>query len=197
MSANSTAELAVKRDENPRGDLVESAAQVLVAAIPTEALAAYTAIAGIVLAANIGDGYGVFRWTAYGVFIGLAMLAPLAIYRRRVVKIRKESRRTVPIPECLVAGFAAAAWGLAMPGSPLSIVLHGNALVFATAAIALGAATLIGFSTPLLGTANRKKPAPAATPPRRTVPVTVGGSAHPAVPTGPNGAQPVGAGKPE
>jgi hypothetical protein len=157
MSANSLAQLAVDRDKEPPHESVKTATEVLVAAVPSEALAAYTAVIGIVLAADIGATYSAFRWTAYGVFVALAALAPLVVYRHRVANSRME-KRVLPIPECLTAALAAAAWGLVMPGGPLSIVMQGNALVFATAAIALGAATIIGFATQLLGTANRKNP---------------------------------------
>lgn len=159
MSAKSLAKLAVKRDNQPRGESVKTATDVLVATIPSEALAAYTTLIGIVLAANIGSAYGAFRWTTYGAFVALAMLAPLTAYRHHFTTAKQQAPRLLPVPECLMAGTAAAAWGLVMPASPLSIVFHGHALAFATTAIALGAAAIIGSATKLLGTAN-KKPAP-------------------------------------
>ena len=55
MSAKSLAQLAAKRDKKPSGQsVVNDSTDVLVAAVPTEALAAYTAVIGVVLAANIG-----------------------------------------------------------------------------------------------------------------------------------------------
>jgi hypothetical protein len=75
MSARSLTKLAVKRDKNSPDTQVKAATDVLVATIPSEALTAYTTLIGIVLAANIGSGYGAFRWIAYGAFIALAMLA--------------------------------------------------------------------------------------------------------------------------
>src|SRR3954463_10469409 len=81
MSARSLAELAVKRDESQPGTDVSSATAALVAAIPTETLAVYTALVGTVLAADIGEQYAPFRWSAYGVFVVLAFLAPLVAYR--------------------------------------------------------------------------------------------------------------------
>ncbi|RZU75042.1 hypothetical protein EV384_3564 [Micromonospora kangleipakensis] len=54
------------------------------AAIPSETLAAYTALVGIVLAADVGAGYGAFRWSAYAIFVVLAFLAPSAGYHRKV-----------------------------------------------------------------------------------------------------------------
>jgi hypothetical protein len=173
LSAKSLARLAADRDTVPPGEsVVNDSSDVLVAAVPTEALAAYTAVVGVVLAANIGAGYGAFRWSAYGSFIVLAVLAPFMLFRRRTAASGKDTRK-VPIPECLAAGVAAAAWGLVMPGSPLGMVLKGNALVLATTAILVGSATALGLATQQLGTANSKNPAAAddqAPAPRAVVP---------------------------
>jgi hypothetical protein len=186
MSAKSLGELAEDRDVNPPGLSVGSATDVLVAAVPSEALAAYTTLIGIVLAASIGSAYSQFRWSAYGVFVAVAVLAPFVVYRHRVARSSKE-KRIFPMEECLVAGLAAAAWGLVMPGSPMSIVLKGNALVFSTTAIVLGAATAIGFTTPLLGSANRKNPVGEAAVPAAegaaAVPAADGAAAVPAADT--------------
>src|SRR5690242_18569701 len=66
MSAKSLAKLAVERDTSPPGkSVVDDSTDALVAAVPTEALAAYTAVVGVVLAANIGSAYAPFRWCAY------------------------------------------------------------------------------------------------------------------------------------
>jgi hypothetical protein len=162
MSAKSLAQLATHRDAQPPGQsVVKDSTDVLVAAVPTEALAAYTAVVGVVLAASIGSTYGPFRWTAYGAFVGLAVLAPAVLFWRRAAASDKDSRK-LPIVECLTAGVAAAAWGLVMPGSPLTMTLKGNALVFATTAIVVGTGAAIGLATQRLGTANRKNPVPEA-----------------------------------
>ena len=162
MSAKSLAQLATDRDMKPPGDsVVEDSSDVLVAAVPSEALAAYTALIGIVLAANIGTAYGPFRWSAYGAFVALAVLAPIVLFKHRTAGSDKESR-TLPILECLTAAVAAAAWGLVMPGSPLTMILKGNASVFATTAILVGAAAVIGLASQRLGTANSKNPVPKA-----------------------------------
>jgi hypothetical protein len=161
VSAKSLAQLAANRDTTPSGQsVVKDSTDVLVAAVPTEALAAYTAVIGVVLAANIGPTYGPFRWSAYGAFIALAMLAPLVLFRRRTAAT--SGGRSLPTLECLTAGVAAAAWGLVMPGSPLIMIFNGNALVFATTAILVGAAAIIGLATQQLGTANSKTPTPKA-----------------------------------
>ena len=162
MSAKSLAQLAVNRDMKPPGQsVVKDSSDVLVAMVPSEALAAYTAVIGIVLAANIGSAYGAFRWSAYGAFVALAVLAPIVLFKRRTAASDKESR-TLPILECLTVAIAAAAWGLVMPGSPLTTILKGNASVFATTAIVVGAAAVIGLASQRLGTANSKNPVPKA-----------------------------------
>ena len=185
MSAKSLGELAEDRDVKQPGQSIGSATDVLVAAVPTEALAAYTTLIGIVLATNIGAAYSQFRWSAYGAFVALAISAPLVVYRHRVATSSKQ-KRIFPIEECLVAGLAAAAWGLVMPGSPLGIVLKGNALVFATTAIIVGAATVIGFATPVLGSANRKNPTDKATAPAaRDAPAPHAKVTAPAAPAAP------------
>lgn len=57
MSAKSLAELARIRDLNPHGPSAKSTIEVLVAAVPSKALAAYTTLIGVMLAANIGSTY--------------------------------------------------------------------------------------------------------------------------------------------
>jgi hypothetical protein len=157
VSAKSLAKLAAGRDATKPGEsVVEDSTDALVAVVPTEALAAYTAVVGVVLAANIGSAYGPFRWSAYGAFIALAVLAPLVLFKHRTAT--STGGRPLPILECLTAGIAAAAWGLVMPGSPLTMIFTGNALVFATTAILVGTAAIIGLATQRLGTANGKTP---------------------------------------
>jgi hypothetical protein len=160
VSARSLAQLAVDRDVSRPGDPVASnSTDVLVAAVPSEALAAYTAVIGVVLASDIGSGYGPFRWSAFGVFVALAVLAPVVFFRNRAAESERDTRHA-PYFECITAGVAAAAWGLVMPGSPLAMIFKGNALVFATTAILVGGATVVGLATQPLSTANGKNPAP-------------------------------------
>ena len=160
MSARSLAQLAVDRDVSRPGDSVAgNSTDVLVAAVPSEALAAYTAVIGVVLASDIGSGYGPFRWSAFGAFVVLAVLAPVVFFRNRASESDKNTRHA-PYFECVTAGAAAAAWGLVMPGSPLAMIFKGNALVFATTAILVGGATVVGLATQPLRTANGKNPVP-------------------------------------
>ena len=183
MSAKSLARLAADRDTAPPGQsVVNDSTDVLVAAVPTEALAAYTAVIGVVLAANIGASYGPFRWSAYGAFIALAVLAPLLLVKRRAAATDKDMRK-LPVPECLTAGVAAAAWGLVMPGNPLTMVVRGNALVFATTAILVGTAAVISLAAQQLGTANSRNapPTEAVPPAEEEAPPAAADGAPPAV----------------
>lgn len=160
MSARSLAQLAVDRDvSHPGISVVSNSTDVLVAAVPSEALAAYTAVIGVVLASDIGSGYGPFRWSAFGAFVALAMLAPGVFFRNRASESERNTRHA-PYFECITAGVAAAAWGLVMPGSPLAMIFTGNALVFATTAILVSGATVVGLATQPLRTANGKNPVP-------------------------------------
>lgn len=162
MSARTLAALAATRDDQPEGADVASAAQALVAAIPTETLAAYTAVVGTVLAAGVGTHYGPFRWCAFAVFVVLAFLAPVAAYHRSVPMATRARPRRVPLPECTSSAFAAAAWGLVMPGSPLGTAIGGNALIFATTSILVGATAALAFGTQVLGKANNQPMSSAA-----------------------------------
>ncbi len=158
MSAKCLAQLAVERDKKTPGESVaDNSTDVLTAAVPTEALAAYTAVVGVVLAANIGSAYGPFRWAAYGIFVALAVLVTIMLFKHCSAATDMDYRK-LPILECLTAGVAAAAWGLVMPGSPLAMVYKGDALVFATTAILFGAAALVGLASQRLRTANNKNP---------------------------------------
>ncbi len=162
MSANNLAQLAVDRDAKPQGQsVVKNSTDLLMAAVPTEALAAYTAVVGVVLTANIGSTYGPFRWSAYATFVALAVLAPLVLFKQRSAATDTKSRK-LPVHECLMAAIAAAAWGLVMPGSPLTMVYKGNALVFATTAILVSSTSLVGLASQRLGTANSLNPLPEA-----------------------------------
>lgn len=127
-------------------------AAVLIAAIPTEVLAVYTFVVGVVVGTiDAGDpDHLLLRWILYGVGIGIT-LAWLAIGHRRAA-----GRRRLPLLEMLTAGTAFAVWGLVMPGSPLSATLEGDsraiwsAILTGAGVIALG---LLG--TPLQRPSDR------------------------------------------
>ncbi len=157
-------DLAAKRDDAKPDKDVATATQALVATVPTETLAAYTAIVAAVLAAEINSGeYGPFRLSVFLVFVVGSFLAPLAVYwgKHKAAGSRSADYRWGGVPwlECGIAAFAAAAWGLVMPGSPLNLWFAGNALTFATVAITFGAAAVLAFATNFLCTGTPEEAA--------------------------------------
>ena len=153
MSAISLGNLAADRDQKPSGEEVRSATETLVAIIPTEVLAAYTALVAISVTTVEPGEYAPFRWTAYAGFVVAAAIAPISSFRTKMEDSR--GGRSVPWAECLAAGAAAAAWGLVMPGTPLDLLLHGRALTLGSAAIILGGGTLLTIASTFLKRANK------------------------------------------
>jgi hypothetical protein len=156
VSIRSLANIAVARDTPEAADGVGAATGVLVAAIPTEVLAPYTALIGVVVStANHGSDYETFRWWLFGVATALVIVAlTVAFYRGK-----PEQGRHLPFVEILAATFAFAAWGLVMPGSPLSLVVTGDALTIVTATIAIGGAFFVTLLVPTIAKPSSKSPA--------------------------------------
>jgi hypothetical protein len=147
--------LAAERDEKSAGAEVRSATETLIAIIPTEVLAAYTALVAIAVTTVEAGEYGVFRWGAYAGFVLLAAAAPISSFRSKVKQDEMGGARRLPIVECAAAGAAAAAWGLVMPGTPLDLVLAGEAMTLASAGIVLGGGALLTFASTFLKRANK------------------------------------------
>jgi hypothetical protein len=167
MSLRSMMEVAGKRDAGPRtkpaearrreddaesNDELTKPGALLVAAIPTEVLAPYTALIGAIIAtidAGESNRSG-FRWGLYAaglVAIGLYMGVS---YVRRA----GQRKRRFPLLEWVAATLAFGAWALVMPGSPLATELTGDDLTIWTVVISVGGAFLVGLMTQPL-----KKPA--------------------------------------
>lgn len=141
MSVRSLAVLAVERDKataghaagggggaaavaGPRGGhrggreaVPQSFTDVVVSAIPTEPLAAYTALVGIVIGAvglDDAGSYLPFRWGAYGVFLAIVVAAVWLAYSRVArgpLGVAKEDVRRKSFPAVEVTS---AVW----PGEP-------------------------------------------------------------------------------
>lgn len=133
-----------------QGGVPQQFIDVLISAIPTEPLAAYTALVGVTVGTLNGPdarAYLPFRWGAYGAFLivilGAVWLSYYRVSRGPVGVTFAANRREFPIAEALAALVAGAAWGLAMPGSPLNAQLTGTVRTFATAAIIIGAAAVL------------------------------------------------------
>jgi hypothetical protein len=148
------------RDATP-----QSFTDVVISAIPTEPLAAYTALVGVVIGA-VGLGasgdYLPFRWAAYGVFLAIVLAAVWLAYARAARGPRAadgpRNRYSFPAGEIFSALVAGGAWGLVMPGSPLDPTLTGTARTLTTTSVLVGTAALLSLLTaPALktGTSSR------------------------------------------
>ena len=153
MSVRSLTTLAVERDRAdpaspvaggggrtaanaPDGTVPQGFTDVLISAIPTEPLAACTALVGVAVGAvNATDprAYLSFRWWCFAGFVVLTILAVYASYLRDLKAPStgappppKETHRRFPLAEIIAASIAAAAWGLVMPGSPLNVQMSGT-----------------------------------------------------------------------
>ena len=125
---------------------------VLTSAIPTEPLAAYTALIGI--AAGTVDlmrprAYLGFRWGAFAAFALLTVLAVAVSNIRKLTGpggvVNPANRRAFPWAEGGAALIAAVAWGLAMPGSALNTQLTGTVRTITAASIAIGGAAILSL----------------------------------------------------
>jgi hypothetical protein len=132
---------------------------VIVHAIPTEILAAYTALVGIVagaVTANSPEHYLSLRWTLLGLF---TLVTPLTV--ALAARLHRDGSTRVPLLEMSAATTAALAWFLAMPGSPLAVSLHGSDAAVASACITVGAGSVLSSLAPLL---RRGSNSPASEP---------------------------------
>jgi hypothetical protein len=166
MSVRALSSIAVQRDSAKAGDGasatggrdqsgLSSAGDALIHAIPSEVLAPYTALVGIIVSqvTPTDDRQGL-RWWLFGVTLALVVLTlTVGFYRGR-----QDGGRVFPLLEVTTASIAFAAWGLAMPGSPLSLRVTGDDLTIATAIIAIGGAFVIGLLSPTLAKPSRKSP---------------------------------------
>ena len=168
MSVRSLTTLAVKRDEADHHDSVKGGsagagtggmdqtfADALTSAIPTEPLAAYTALIAVVAASKSSDQYLAVRWWIYAAFLVIVVASIETSYLAKVsqpkpVGVDQDRHRKFPFLEILSATIAAAAWGLVAPGSGLQIMLQGETATIAVACITIGGAALISLMVPAL-----------------------------------------------
>jgi protein-S-isoprenylcysteine O-methyltransferase Ste14 len=81
------------------------------------------------------------RWAIYFFFLVVIVVYLLTSYRRDAGSKKK---RKSPLGEILAASVAFSAWGLVMPGSPLSAVLEEDDLTVWTVIITVGGVFLVG-----------------------------------------------------
>lgn len=158
MSALSLGRIAADRDREPPGSDVRRASETLIAMVPTEVLAAYTALTAVVMSAVKEGEYAPFRWSAYAAFVVLAAVAPIPAFRSSGTA--GTDRRRIPVLECVGAGAAAGAWGIVMPSTPLDLVLNGTALTLSTAAVVLGVGTVLSLFSTALKVSNDRNAEP-------------------------------------
>ena len=96
----------------------------LVRYIPTELVAAYTAVAGVLpttSAEPLCGGDFTVRWVAFAVF---AVLTPVAVWATYLVKRRSavSTSTAFPLFEMIVALAAFGAWALILPLAPINSV---------------------------------------------------------------------------
>jgi hypothetical protein len=176
----------------------------LVAAIPTEPLSAYTAALGILVGipiagANAEGKYLPFRWAAFAVFILATVSTVIVSYtlKRRSpgpvgVEAAAQTSKPRPVPwaEMFAAAIAAAAWGLAMPGSALNTQLSGNPARITAGSIAIGGAALLSVVSLFLTKPSNSNTV--TTPPNPQSPVVSGQPVPAASPATPDPVPPGG-----
>lgn len=177
MSIRSLSDLAVKRDGAAKGARLastdggrdhERVQDSLISSIPTEILTLYTAITGGTLALAIKSqpqAYLPFRWIA---LVFAVLLTPFSVYvsyqRKRTraeglgrAATTERRRWNAPVLEMGAATLAAAAWFLAMPGSPMLAVMSETSGSIAATAITVGAVALLSVVfAPILRTGATK-----------------------------------------
>ena len=132
-------------------DTIATATDILVSSIPTEVVATYTAIVAVVSAALVEGTSGTYlplRWWLFGGFCAATALSIMGGYY-----VNKEATSSGRFPwlETLSASLAFAAWGLAMPESPLFFMLDNPVLPITVGLIVVITAFVItGFIAPLL-----------------------------------------------
>jgi len=123
------------------GTTPQTTIETLAAMIPSEALALYTAMLAVVLAeVKDGEEFMALRWA---LLVSFLILVPTYVFIDHWRGGRKT--RTVPSAEMLSAFIAFAAWGLAMPGSPMHGALAGAEDRIATGLIVLASVAVLPF----------------------------------------------------
>ena len=144
------------------GGVPQQFADVVTSAIPSEPLAAYTALLGVAagtVSKSDPRGYLAFRWWVYGIFLAVTAAAVLVAFFRASKSSTgtvATNRRRLPFAELTAALVAAATWGLTMPGSAFNTQVSGTPQVLATASMVVGAAAFLGLlSAPQLRSGSK------------------------------------------
>lgn len=137
-----------------------SALSAIAAYIPTEVVTVYIAVLATVGVIQPSDGGAAFTpFAVYGAFLVLTPIVVWGLYASRAVSAGKRlprSLRSWPKWEMVAATMAFAAWGAAMPSSPLGVFPWFMPALAGVVALVLS--LLIGVFSPLFSTrplANR------------------------------------------
>jgi hypothetical protein len=139
-----TPQKAKKKDDSAATETVpQTWTDVIVSAIPSEPLALYTTMIGVIVATvtAAGDNRFWLRWILYIVGILAVAIWLLAEYYRK----RTTKRRRFPWAETAAATLAFAGWGLVMPSNPLSLSLGKDNRIIWTALITGATVFLLGI----------------------------------------------------
>jgi hypothetical protein len=145
MSIKSMAIAEVARDSGTPTDKTNTRpkpkSEALTDSIPTEVLAPYTTILAVVVANSDAGEWELGRWVIYAVATALVPIAVLVVWRR---ERDQGTKRNVPVAGMLGSTIAFGAWGIVMPGAPLSFTISdGGDLTIWTSIIVAGAPALI------------------------------------------------------
>ena len=121
MSIKSISVVETQRDtgtpQDKVGDANKPKSEALVDAIPTEILAPYTAILAVIVANADAGEWEVGRWVLYVIAAAIIPIAVWWLWRRDKSAV---ATRRVPVAGMFGATIAFGAWGLVMPGAPLT-----------------------------------------------------------------------------
>lgn len=129
------------------GTAAKPASDVMVDSIPTELLAPYTAIMALIVEHKGAAGWEAQRWIIYGV---TAALVPAAVWVLWSKAAATGVKRKVPVAGMAGSALGFGAWGLVMPGGPLTVSVTDAGTFTILSAIIIALATIvIGWLLPL------------------------------------------------
>lgn len=150
MSIKSISYVEVERDTATPTDKKNAddkpKSEALVDAIPTEVLAPYTAILSVIVANSDPGEWEVGRWVLYAIATAIIPLAIFLMWRREK---HADASRRAPVAGMVGSTLAFAAWGLVMPGAPLTFAIDDDSSLTIWTFIIITVATGLITTLPL------------------------------------------------
>jgi hypothetical protein len=150
MSIKSISVVETQRDTgappDKRGADAKPKAEALVDAIPTEILAPYTAILAVIVANSDPGEWEVGRWVLYAIS---ALIIPVTVWWLWRRDRAANTTRRVPVAGMFGATLAFGAWGLVMPGAPLTYSIEDDSSLTIWTFIIVTVSTLVISALPL------------------------------------------------